>query len=181
MKPLAKSLFADQKRPCLNKFWRAVQILYVGLELDRNDQEIYFLPDEQLRWLQTQLEQESLPTLIFSHCPLDGHDTSGNFFYEAMDNRSKKALFLNNQEAALNIISSFPCVRAIFQAHLHYFNVKLINSVPYITCPAMGENICCPNAQDNIPEIYTIIAADEQRLSVKAFSGDYCFAGYEAD
>lgn len=154
-------------------------LIWLGLELDPKDPRVSFLPSEQLNWLEEKLQQSNQPTLIFLHCALDDHDTSGNFFYEAMDNKSKKALFLHNQEAVRNVIAASPHVKAVFQAHLHYFNVKMINHVPYITCPAMGDNICGPQVNDNIPEIYTTVTIDKQRLTVKAFSGKYCFAGYE--
>lgn len=153
-------------------------LIWLGLRLNPNDQTVGFLPLEQLSWLKEQLEQTELPTLIFLHFPLDDHNTTGNFFYEAMDNQSKKALFLDNQEAVRNIIASSSHVKAVFQAHLHYFNVKLINKIPYFTCPAMGDNICGPQVHDNIPEIYTIITIDNEELNVKAFSRDYCFTGY---
>jgi hypothetical protein len=86
---------------------------------------------------------------------------------------------LKNQAAIRNVIISSSHVKAVFQAHLHYFNVKQIRDVPYITCPAMGDNICGPEMHENIPEIYTIITIDESQLKVKTFSREYCFAGYE--
>lgn len=154
-------------------------LIWLGLVLDPEDQKICILPNEQLDWLIKQLEQVECPTLIFSHCALDDHDTTGNFFYEAMENQSKKALFLKNQAAIRNAITSSSHVKAVFQAHLHYFSVKQIRDVPYIICPAMGDNICGPKMYENIPEIYTIITIDENQLKVKTFSREYCFAGYE--
>jgi hypothetical protein len=153
--------------------------IWLGLVLDPEDQKICILPEGQLDWLIEQLEQVKCPVLIFSHCALDDHDTTGNFFYEAMEHQSKKALFLKNQKEIRDVISSSSYVKAVFQAHLHYFNVKQINDVPYITCPAMGDNICGPEMHDNIPEIYTIITIDEGELNVKSFSREYCFAGYQ--
>jgi len=169
---LQQESFGSKKMGGFNFIW-------LGLELNPNDQAICVLPTKQLNWLKDELQKIDLPTLIFSHCPLDDQDLTGNFFYEAKDNRSKKALFLENQESVRDIVAAFPHVKAVIQAHLHYFNVKLIYTVPYITCPAMADHICCPNVSGNIPEIYTIINIDKQRLSVKAFSNDYCFAGYE--
>jgi hypothetical protein len=154
-------------------------LLWIALALDANDPSICYLPEDQLTWLTSELAQTTLPTLIFSHCPLDNHDLTGNFFYEAKDNRSPKALFLKNQEAVRKIISSSPHVQAVFQAHLHDFHVKRIGRVPYITCPAMGDHLCGPNAYDKIPEIYTILSIDKTHLVAKAYSSKYSFTGYE--
>jgi hypothetical protein len=76
-------------------------------------------------------------------------------------------------------ISTSRHVVAVIQAHLHYFHAKKIDTIPYITCPAMGDNICGPNVKDNVPEIYTILSVDKGKVVAKAFSGKYCFAGYE--
>lgn len=155
------------------------QVIWLGLVLDPNDSRVCLLPSEQVNWLSEKLQMTHLPTLVFSHCPIDDHDTSGNFFYEAFDNRSKKALFLSNQNEVREVIASCQYVKAVFQAHLHYLNITRLGPIPYITCPAMGDNICGPEIDINIPEIYTLINIDPIKLSVKAFSGDYCFGGYE--
>jgi len=156
-------------------------LIWLGLELNPEDHRIRSLPSEQLSWLERQLSQNNRPTIIFTHCAIDDHDVNGNFFYEASDNRSKTALFLENQESIRSIISASGCVIAVLQAHLHYFHSKQIDGIPYITCPAMGDNICGPNIRDNIPEIYTILTFDKNRITAKAFSGKYCFAGYEGN
>lgn len=157
-------------------------LIWLGLELDSNDHRIRFLPSDQLNWLRKQLRQVNRrPTVILTHCAIDDHDVNGNFFYEASDNRSKKALFLENQEEIRKIISSSKSVIAVIQAHLHYFHTKKIDGIPYITCPAMGDNICGPNVRDNVPEIYTVFSFEENRIMAKAFSGKYCFAGYEGN
>lgn len=154
-------------------------LIWLGLELDPKDQRVRILPSDQLSWLKNLLSQTSRPTIIFTHCAIDDHDVNGNFFYEASDNRNKTALFLENQELIRNVISKSGCVIAVFQAHLHYFHTKQIDGIPYITCPAMGDNICGPNIRDNVPAIYTILTFDKNRIVAKAFSGEYCFAGYE--
>lgn len=156
-------------------------LIWLGLELNPENHRVRLLPLEQLSWLERQLSQNNRPTIIFTHCAIDDHDVNGNFFYEASANRSKTALFLENQEPIRNVISRSGCVIAVLQAHLHYFHSKQIDGIPYITCPAMGDNICGPNIRDNIPEIYTILTFDKNRITAKAFSGQYCFAGYEGN
>lgn len=81
-------------------------LIWLGMELDSNDHRTRFLPADQMNWLKDQLKQINRPTVIFTHCAIDDHDVNGNFFYEASDNRSKKALFLENQQEIRKIISS---------------------------------------------------------------------------
>jgi 3',5'-cyclic-AMP phosphodiesterase len=151
-------------------------IVWLGLELysDR-----HVLLESQIEWLNRTLQATDKKVIIFSHYPIDDHDTTGNFFFEAMDNKSKQDLFLYNQHEVRKIIQLHQNVKAVFQAHLHYFHVNIVQNVPYITCPAMGDNICGPQAIDNIPEVYTTVDLDNNKIVVKAYSREYCFAGYE--
>lgn len=162
------------------KEFERINLIWLGLELEKEDHRTRFLPKNQLLWLQEQLNLSNKPTVIFTHCPFDDHVLEGNFFYEASDGRSKNALFLENHEAIRTAIASSGSVIAVLQAHLHYFHAKEIDGIPYITCPAMGDNICGPNVKDNVPEVYTILSIDNDRIVAKAYSGKYCFSGYES-
>lgn len=152
--------------------------LWIGL--DFKDHRIFTLPHEQLNWLKKQLARIDRPALIFTHCAIDDHDVNGNFFFETYDNIKKTALFLENQAEIRDTIFESGKVIAVIQAHLHYFHSKTINGIPYVTCPAMGDNICGPHVNDNVPEIYTLLTFEQNHFTAKAFSGKYCFAGYES-
>lgn len=154
-----------------------VDIMWLGIG---NDVEGLSLPDEQLKWLEESLKLSTRPLMIFTHCAIDDQDVNGNFFYEFYDGRRKDRLFLKNQQVVRELIHSRPNVIGVFQAHLHYFHSKILNRVPYITCPAMNDNICSPEVKGNNPEIYTLVTLQGKQLSVKAYSKDYCFAGYES-
>lgn len=156
-----------------------LRILWLGLEIDEHQYVMRRLPEAQLQWLRNTLNQSTKPAIVLTHCAIDDHNVDGNFFYEAYDNRQKIALFLENQDAVRQIISKSGCVKAVLQAHLHYFHIKEIDGIPYITCPAMGDNICGPDAEDHIPEIYSILNYENGRFTLKAYSREYCFAGYE--
>jgi|694.fasta_scaffold03461_20 hypothetical protein len=155
-------------------------IIWLGLELDINNHRRRTVPQEQINWLKNQLNQIQNETILFTHCPVDDHNLEGNFFYEACDKKNKNSLFLENQAQVRDLIFSSNRVIAIVQAHLHYFHTKLIQGIPFITCPAMGDNICGPQMIDNVPEIYTILNCEKNRVTAKAYSGKFCFAGYES-
>lgn len=163
------------------KAFGAFTVVWLGLEARAENPKVRFLPEEQLTWLTEHFKHNHQPTLLFTHCPIDDHNVSGNFFYEATDQRNALALFLDNHADIRRALAQSPSVVAVLQAHLHDFHVKQIDHVSYVTCPAMGDNICAPEAQDNVPDIYTLLTLDSHasRFTVKAFSGHYCFAGYE--
>ena len=137
------------------------------------------LPEEQLRWLQERLQAVESPVVVFSHCALDDQDVRGNYFYEGYDAKNKRGFFLENQQEIQRILSASQKVEMVIQAHLHYFHTKVIASLPYVTCPAMGDNICAPNIDTPIPEIYSLLTIDKAQIVLKSFSREYCFAGAE--
>lgn len=153
-------------------------LIWLGVENHPNDHRSRSLPEEQLQWLKTRIKEVHQPTIIFTHCAIDDHDVRGNYFYEGWDQQNKSPLFLTNQAEVRKIIGSSHSVIAVLQAHLHYFHAKKIDGISYITCPAMGDNICGPNAIDNVPGIYTMLSLEKNQITVKAYSGQYCFAGY---
>ena len=156
-----------------------LSIIWLGLQY--HPQKAFSLPSQQLIWLKEILAKITQPTIICTHCPIDNQDMSGNFFYETYENTSRVQFlsFLENQFNIRTLISNHHSVKAVLQAHLHYFHLKTIDSIPYITCPAMGDNICGPSTSDHIPEIYTILTFNNERFTVKSFSREYCFAGHE--
>lgn len=161
------------------KDYKTCSVIWIGLDRESHDRQIRFIPESQVQWLEIQLREIEKPILLFSHCPLDNHNVTGNFFYEETDNRSKKGLFLRNQEILRKMITDSGQVAGVCQAHLHYFHSKPIKGIPFITCPAMGDNICGPHVTDHIPEVYTLLTLEEKTLSAKSYSDKYCFAGYE--
>lgn len=154
-----------------------VQLVWLGLETDPHCRKSHRLPQKQYDWLKALLDQTNIPTLIFTHCALDDQDLTGNFFYETFDARQKQGFFLQNHQEIRKLFT--PAVKVVFQAHLHYFHAKTLKGVTYITCPAMGDNLCAPDIHETMPEIYTLVTFDEGRLTAKAFSRQYCFAGTE--
>jgi len=156
-----------------------IDIVWLGITEEEGHPMTFLLPSDQLNWLKHTLDESTKPLLIFTHCAIDDQDVCGNFFYEALDGREKNALFLKNQREVRKIIHSKQNTLAVFQAHLHYFHAQVLNEIPYITCPAMSENICGPDISNNIPEIYTIVTIEKNQFTAKAYSREYCFAGYE--
>lgn len=154
-------------------------IIWLGLSENKSNIQKFFLPAEQINWLEESLTQSNQPAIIFLHTPIDDHNVSGNFFYEALDERKKHLLFMNNQTEIRKVIRTKKNIIAVFQAHLHYFHTHILDKIPYITCPAMGDNICASNTSNDSPEIFTIVDINEQHFSVKVYSKEFCFAGYE--
>jgi len=149
--------------------------IWLGLEKLKAEKEILKVPDDQLIWLQKTLKSLSTPCLIFIHVPFDEQNVEGNFFATP----DTSPLFCANQKEIQACLISHHPIRAIFQAHLHYFHLKWIKHIPFFTIPSMSENLCGPKVRDNFPEIYTIVDLSADHLTVNCYSQEYCFAGVE--
>ncbi len=156
-----------------------VRIIWLGMLAKKEDGKKHYLPEDQLHWLRHQLESAKEPILVFIHCAIDDQDARGNFFYEELEKGDSSSFFLENQLEIRAILQKNKLLRGVFQGHLHYFHMRVIDDLPYITCPAMVENICAPGMRDNFPEVYTILDIEPQGATVKCYSRDHCFAGIE--
>lgn len=154
-------------------------LIWLGMEYKPHNLIKHRLPDEQLTWLKRTLQQLQKPAILFTHCAIDEHDVKGNYFYEGYELKNTHGFFLENCKAIQSILSESEFVQIVVQAHMHYFHAKIIERIPYVTCPAMGDNICGPSMIDNMPEIYSLLTFNSKHLSLKAFSREYCFAGVE--
>jgi len=155
------------------------RIVWLGMQTRKEDMKKHYLPENQLQWLANLVNSTKEPILLFSHCAIDDHDITGNFFYEEIDKGDRTPFFLENQLEVRAVLQKSKLLRGVFQGHLHYFHMRVIDDLPYITCPAMVENICAPGIQDNFPEVYTILEVELQRMVLKCYSRDHCFAGIE--
>jgi predicted phosphodiesterase len=156
-----------------------LRLVWVGLTMDPSNKKLHYLPQDQMEWLRSTLSNTKAPTLLFSHCALDAQNLKGNFFYETFEAGDSSGFFLRNQDAVRKILGESGCVKAVIQAHLHHFYSKTNEGITYITCPALADNICGPNIPNNVPEIYTLITIENEKLIVKAYSREYSFAGTE--
>lgn len=156
-----------------------ITLIWIGMEYQPAHLIKHKLPGAQLAWLEKTLQQLKQPAILFTHCAIDGHDVSGNYFYEGHVDKNTHGFFLENYEDIQRLISACKHVQMVAQAHMHYFHSKIIDKVPYVTCPAMGDNICAPTVDEHMPEIYSLLTISDTQLALKAFSREYCFAGAE--
>lgn len=163
-KGFSQDVFGMHKLGGLQFFW---------LGMNESFQGPWHIPEEQLIWLDEMLSKNSLPSLLFVHLAIDDHDVSGCFF------PNYPSFFPKNQKKVRDILLKYPHVKAVFQAHVHYFHVQYRKSLPFISLPAMVENVCGPDITDNFPEVYTILDWTNERFLVKCYSREYCFSGLE--
>ena len=97
----------------------------------------YHLPASDLEWLETDLAATGLPTLVFSHLPLDNGSMLGNFYFERLVPHGAHYF---EGAAAREVIERSGKVIACLAGHAHWNQRHTIDGVHYIT-PSFADRI----------------------------------------
>jgi Icc protein len=137
-------------------FWNsAVQVEQGGFHLAPAD----------LDWLQTDLVATDLPTLIFSHLPLDNGSMLGNFYFETA---APGGAHYAEGAVARDIIERSGKVIACLAGHTHWNAHNTIDGVHYITIHSLTESF---TTHPYPTGAFGILAIDDT-LTVEVFGRD---------
>jgi len=125
----------------------------------------YHLGSDDLLWLEADLAKTDLPTIIFSHLPLDNGSMLGNFYFERLVPRGA-----HYAEGALarDIIERSGKVIACLAGHTHWNACNTIDGVHYITIHSLTESF---TTHPYPTGAFGILSVDEH-LCVEVFGRD---------
>ncbi|WP_417391129.1 metallophosphoesterase family protein [Gimesia sp.] len=98
------------------------------------------IPPEELSWLQADLKQTPLPTIVFAHQPLDLKDTDSHA--------------VKNSSEVRKVLEQSGKVTAVFQGHSHHNKYSEIKGIHYCTMVAMVEGSGIDNNGYSVLDIY---------------------------
>ena len=114
------------------------------------------LPSEDdLNWLREDLERTALPSLIFTHVPLDDAAMVGNFWFQ----NNISAATLSNTQKARDIIELSGNVILCVAGHVHWNNISTIDGVRYLTVQSLTESY---TTQGTVTGAWAEITLDHQ-------------------
>lgn len=99
------------------------------------------IPQDQIDWLETDLSQTDLPTIVFCHHPL----------YEFL--RKDRSYHVKNYPSVKQVMEESQKVLAVFQGHVHAEHHELIGGIHYLTQLAMVDHEGLENNSFSIVEI----------------------------
>jgi 3',5'-cyclic-AMP phosphodiesterase len=88
------------------------------------------LTAQTLIWLEETLKNAKHPVVIFSHQPLHGQWLEGNPYFESAYREHASA---KGSDVARQIIEQSTKVRLCVSGHAHWFDHRIVNSIPYVT------------------------------------------------
>lgn len=92
--------------------------------------------DEQLAWLAEDLASTSLPTVVLMHHSAADQDLRGNRWFEGSPH-----LCLVRERRAMRRLFQQHGVLVVFNGHLHWNHLDVIEGVPYVTLQSLIENL----------------------------------------
>lgn len=115
--------------------------------------------EEQISWLQKNLEDTDKPTLVFIHHSLADQDLTGNFWFEGKENRA----LVGNRQAVRSVMEDSEKVKAVFNGHVHWNRMDEHGGIPYFTINSIVENV----KNDGVPSgCYALVELTESRIVV---------------
>ncbi len=94
------------------------------------------LKTEDLEWLTADLAATSLPSIVFSHVPLDGSDMTGNYYFEANPDLSRYTDTSRIREVLRDAGNVVLCVAG----HVHWNKLNTVDGIPYLSLQSLTES-----------------------------------------
>ena len=119
----------------------------------------HYLSADDLTWLDHDLRNTTLPTIIVSHYSI-GHDNmSANKWFKD----SPCDIAFKNRDVIQKIIRKYDNVIALFNGHEHWTKSMVEDGLPFFTVGSMTENI----NGDGIPDgVYIIVDLEDKNIQV---------------
>lgn len=150
-----------------DSLYRSVDIAGVHVvvlrSVERKDRDVR-LPDEQLSWLEADLDHTALPTVVCVHHPLSDLELTGNRWFEKAPHICRVA----NRRDVRALFERSGKVRAVFNGHAHWNHLDVVGGIPYVTLQSLIENV-----DDDTPgraaAAHAVVDISPRRLLVQVF------------
>ncbi len=109
-------------------FWNASCVLHraAGFRLEQGD----------LDWLEADLQATTLPSIVFSHMPVDTGSMVGNYYFDKLYAGGGQH---QNASVARQLIEGSEKVVAVVSGHVHWNQLHIMDGIPHISQQALSE------------------------------------------
>ncbi|MES1188981.1 MAG: metallophosphoesterase [Myxococcales bacterium] len=125
------------------------------------------LPEAQIRWLEQDLAQTKLPSVVLMHHPASEMRLEGNRWFEKRPHLCRVV----ERRALRDVIAKSGKVVAVFNGHVHWNHFDVIAGIPYITLQSLIENLD-DDAPGRAAAAYAVCDLDERRLVVTVYGAE---------
>ena len=124
---------------------------------------------EQLAWLQADLAQSRLPTVVLMHHSAAEQDLAGNRWFA----RAPHICLVKERRALRRLLGENGRTLLVVNGHLHWNHFDLVEGIPYVTLQSLVENVA-----DDAPGVaaaaHAVIQLHERRVVVDVAGVEPC-------
>jgi Icc protein len=117
---------------------------------------------EQLAWLEAELATHPAPTVVLMHHSAAEQDLRGNRWFEGRPH----AALVRERRAIRKLFRDHGQVLAVFNGHLHWNHLDVIDGLPFITLQSLIENLD-EDAPGRPAAAHAVVRLDERRIVVE--------------
>lgn len=118
-----------------------------------------YISSEDLKWLEKDLANNDLPTLIFTHFGVAEDDLKENWWFHD----DFECGLLKNRKQLKEIIEKYKNILGFFSGHQHWTKKIIENNITYYILGSLTENI----NNDNIPDgVYFVVNLEDDKMQV---------------
>ena len=128
---------------------------------ERKDVDVSVGP-EQLAWFAADLAKTSLPTVVLMHHSAADQDLTGNRWFEGQPH----LCLVRERRALRRAIADQGRVIAVFNGHLHWNHLDVIDGLPFITLQSLIENLD-DDAPGRAAAAHAVVRVSKKRLVVE--------------
>lgn len=118
-----------------------------------------YISKEDLEWLKSDLENNSLPCLVFTHFGLAEDKMEGNYWF----GETPECALLRNREEVKKILKKSKNIVAVFSGHQHWTKKLQEDGVSYYVLGSLTENINNKGVPDGV---YFEVNLENERINV---------------
>jgi hypothetical protein len=144
----------------------AHHLIFLGLDVDNEKTnevggilKSRRLSNSTIKWLENDLSQNCLPTIIFIHYGVAEDDMKDNFWFS----KHPEYALLENRKELKRILQNDKNVVAVFSGHQHWTKRLVENNIKYYVVGSLTENL----NNDGVPDgVYFEVDIEDDKLTV---------------
>jgi 3',5'-cyclic AMP phosphodiesterase CpdA len=147
---------------------------FVVLATDETKDVSVCIDDQQLAWLEADLAETTLPTVVLMHHSAADQDLRGNRWFE----KRPHLCLVKERKQLRELLARHGRTRLVLNGHLHWNHLDLIDGIPYVTLQSLIENVD-DDAPGRAAAAHAVVRLGERRIVIEVAGEQPCRYQFE--
>ncbi|MBI4956215.1 MAG: metallophosphoesterase [Myxococcales bacterium] len=135
---------------------------------ERKDEDVT-LPEGALAWLAADLAASTAPAVILMHHSAADQDLRGNRWFA----KAPHICLVKERRELRRVLREHGRTMAVFNGHLHWNHLDLIDGIPYVTLQSLVENVT-EDAPGVAAAAHAVVRLGQRRMVVEVAGAEPC-------